>query len=106
MSLEVLRLISFFFSAKVGFMNKLILVITLILLSVSQFVAQPPAVKASTAPKFGEQIALAKLALEAHGGEKLRSMRTLITSGSVDVTTSAINQAIPATFHVVLAREK
>ncbi len=63
----------------------------------------PPASPAAT---FEAEIALAKLALEAHGGEKLRAMKTLIMRGSVDVTTSAFNQAIPATFSVVLAKEK
>jgi hypothetical protein len=33
-------------------------------------------------------------------------MKTLISRGSVDITTSAFNQAIPATFVVVLAKEK
>ena len=58
------------------------------------------------APKYEAENSLAKLALEAHGGEKLRGMRSLIVRGSVDVTTSAFNQAIPATFVVVLAKEK
>ncbi|MEO8573855.1 MAG: hypothetical protein ABI481_07785 [Pyrinomonadaceae bacterium] len=58
------------------------------------------------APKFEAELSLAKLALEAHGGEKLRAMKTLIMRGSVDVTTSAFNQKIPATFSVILAKEK
>lgn len=49
---------------------------------------------------------MAKLALEAHGGEKLRTMKSLIMRGSVDVTTSAFNQAIPATFVIIFAKEK
>ncbi|HEX6126739.1 MAG TPA: hypothetical protein VFZ23_15310 [Pyrinomonadaceae bacterium] len=57
-------------------------------------------------PRFEAEISLAKLALEAHGGEKLRSMKSLIVRGSVDVTTSAFNQAIPATFVVIFAKEK
>lgn len=57
-------------------------------------------------PKFDAEIALAKLALNAHGGEKLRAMKSLIVRGSVDVTTSAFNQAIPATFVVIFAKEK
>jgi hypothetical protein len=56
--------------------------------------------------KFEAETALAKLALEAHGGEKLRTMKTLIMRGSVDVTTSAFNQAIPATFVIIFAKEK
>jgi hypothetical protein len=57
-------------------------------------------------PKFEAETALAKLTLEAHGGEKLRAMKSLIVRGSVDITTSAFNQAIPATFSIVFAREK
>lgn len=68
--------------------------------------ASSPAALPAAAPKFEAELALAKLALEAHGGEKLRAMKTLIVRGSVDVTTSAFNQAIPATFSVILAREK
>ena len=56
--------------------------------------------------KYEREIVLAKLTLEAHGGEKLRTMKSLIVKGSVDVTTSAFNQAIPATFVVILAKEK
>ena len=67
---------------------------------------QPAPSQAPTAAKYDAEIALAKLALEAHGGEKLRTMKTLIVRGSVDVTTSAFNQAIPATFVVIFAKEK
>lgn len=49
---------------------------------------------------------LAKAALEAHGGEKFKNMRTLIVRGSVDITTSAITQAIPATFAQIFAGDK
>jgi hypothetical protein len=66
--------------------------------SFSQALKQPP--------RFEAETALAKLALSAHGGEKLRVMKNLIVRGSVDVTTSAFNQAIPATFVVIFAKEK
>lgn len=68
--------------------------------------AQTPPAKPAVAANYDAEIALAKLALEAHGGEKLKGMKSLIVRGSVDVTTSAFNQAIPATFYVVLAKEK
>jgi hypothetical protein len=48
----------------------------------------------------------AKAAFNAHGGDKLKRMKTLIIRGSVDVTTSAITQSIPATFSTVIAGEK
>ena len=59
-----------------------------------------------TPVKFEAEKALAKLALEAHGGEKLRTMKSLIVRGSADVTASAFNQAMPATFIIILSREK
>jgi hypothetical protein len=68
--------------------------------------SQPVVAPTTSAPKYEAEIALAEKALVAHGGEKLRGMKTLIMRGSVDVTTSAFNQAIPATFVVVLAKEK
>ena len=75
--------------------------------TVSRPSSAPTAVtQAASAPKFEAEQALAKLALEAHGGEKLRAMKSLIMRGSVDVTTSAFNQAIPATFVVIFAKEK
>ena len=47
---------------------------------------------------------LAKLVLAAHGGEKLKQLKSLTLSGSVDV--NAFNQAVPATFAMVFAGEK
>jgi hypothetical protein len=61
---------------------------------------------AATPPKYDAEIALAKLTLDAHGGEKLKKMKSLVVRGSVDITTSAFNQAIPATFVMVIAGEK
>ena len=49
---------------------------------------------------------LAKLAVEAHGGDKLRNMKTLVIIGSVDATASNIPQAIPATFVTIFAGDK
>jgi hypothetical protein len=86
--------------------NSILLAIAFLLSAIVSAQGQPAAVKPAMAPSFEAEIALAKRALEAHGGEKLRSMKTLILRGSADVTTSAFNQAIPATFVVILAREK
>ena len=49
---------------------------------------------------------LAKLAFEAHGGEKLRAIKTLVVRGSVDTTTTAFTQAFPGAFSMVIAGEK
>ncbi len=67
--------------------------------SKSTMVAAPPG-------NFSAEIELAKLTLAAHGGEKLRAMKTLVVKGSVDVTTSAITQAIPATFITIFAGDR
>lgn len=62
--------------------------------------ANPPA------NRYEAEKQLANLALAAHGGEKLRGMKTLLISGSVDVTTSTFPQAIPATFIMIFAGDK
>lgn len=49
---------------------------------------------------------LAKLAIEAHGGEKLRKLKTLSVIGAVDVTASSMPQPIPATFVTIFAGDK
>ncbi len=63
----------------------------------------------TTAPgpaEFQAEKKLAQLTLEAHGGAKLKAMRSLVISGSVDVTTSAFNQAIAATFITIFSGDK
>jgi hypothetical protein len=97
-------------------MNKLIFICSLFIFNHISLVAQPivkktvgsqPATAPTTiAPKYEAENALAGLAVVAHGGEKLRSMKSLIVRGSADVTASAFNQAMPATFIIVLAKEK
>jgi hypothetical protein len=70
--------------------------------------AQKATDKGPAAPEknFAAEIELAKLAVAAHGGDKLTRMRSLVIRGSVDVTTSAIAQTIPATFVTIFAGEK
>ena len=87
-------------------MKNLMFVVVLTLYFSSLALAQPLKGTSIESPKFEAEIALAKLAVEAHGGEKLRAMKTLVVRGSADFTTSAINQKFPATFVVVIAREK
>lgn len=64
-----------------------------------------PAAK-SAVPDFAAEKAIANRVLEAHGGAKLKAMRTLVIRGSVDVTTSAITQTIPATFVTIFAGDR
>jgi hypothetical protein len=61
---------------------------------------------APATPNFEAERQLAKLAVDAHGGEKLRNMKTLVVIGSVDATASNIPQAIPATFVTIFAGDK
>lgn len=56
----------------------------------------------STADKAARELATAVLA--AHGGDKLKQMKSLTLSGTVDV--NAFNQTVPATFAMVFAGEK
>lgn len=48
----------------------------------------------------------AAAAFRAHGGEKFAALSSISVTGSVDVTVSAFQQAIPATFATVLQGEK
>lgn len=49
---------------------------------------------------------LSKAAFAAHGGDKLKAIKTLIVRGTADVTMSSFNQAFPAGFAIVIAGER
>jgi hypothetical protein len=49
---------------------------------------------------------LAKEAFAAHGGDKFRAVKTLVLRGSVDLTSTAFNQAIPSAFSMAIAGDK
>lgn len=68
--------------------------------------AQPKGPAAVPEKSFAAEIELAKQAISAHGGDKLKNMKTLVVKGSVDVTMSAMNQSIPATFVTIFSGEK
>ncbi len=68
--------------------------------------AGPAAAAGPPAKNFAAEIELAKKAVAAHGGDKLKNMKTLVIKGSVDVTTSAIAQAIPASFVTIFSGDK
>jgi hypothetical protein len=61
--------------------------------------AQPVAPAATNAP-----LDLAKATLAAHGGDKLKNMRSLVMKGSVDLNVS--NQALPGAFSTAISGEK
>jgi hypothetical protein len=56
--------------------------------------------------KVSELVTLAKESFEAHGGEKLKALKSLSMFGSVDITSSAVNQAIPAKFSQIFSGDK
>lgn len=93
-------------------MRRILIALIAVCFSVAGIIAQtvevskvPAAI--SAAPKsFAAEIELAKLALAAHGGDKLKTMKTLVVRGSVDITTSAITQSIPATFVTIFSGDK
>ena len=66
--------------------------------------AQPKATPAGE--NFASEKALAKLAVDAHGGDKFRRMKTLSLIGTVDVTASSMPQPIPATFVMIFAGDR
>lgn len=83
----------------------LFFLLSFVSIALSQKNADKPA-KAEPEKSFAAEIELAKKAVAAHGGDKLTGMKSLIVRGSVGVTTSAIAQAIPATFVTIFAGEK
>ena len=58
-----------------------------------------PSVRADQSP-----MELAKATVTAHGGEKLKQMKSLLLRGSVDMNVS--NQSLPATFYTVISGER
>lgn len=87
-------------------MIKIARLLILIALVSSAVVAQKPSAISATEKDFAAEKELAKQAVLAHGGEKLTKMTSLVVRGAVDVTTSAMNQAFPATFVTIFAGEK
>jgi hypothetical protein len=57
-------------------------------------------------PIISDAASVAKAAFEAHGGDKLRKLKTLVIRGSVDVTSSAFPQAIAGGFSTVISGSK
>ena len=77
-----------------------------VLSSVLVVAAQPKAAAAKPAAASSEPEALAKAAFEAHGGDKLKKLKTLVVRGSVEVTSSAFPQAIAGGFSTVISGRK
>lgn len=60
-----------------------------------------PAITAATTP-----LDLARVALAAQGGEKLRNLKSMVLRGSVDLYAPNSTQSIPGGFAIVIAGEK
>ncbi|MGH9948748.1 MAG: hypothetical protein ACRD6X_16360 [Pyrinomonadaceae bacterium] len=83
---------------------KFFIVLATLLFGTLSLSAQPK--PATAADNFDAERQLAKLAVEAHGGDKFRAMKSLVLNGSVDVTASTFPQPIPATFVMIFAGDK
>ena len=88
---------------KRGFMKKYFAVLFVFIFSISVF-AQKDKSKIRKNTDESKAMVLAKSAYKAHGGEKLKSIKTLSIIGSVDVTVSSFKQ--PASFATVFSGEK
>lgn len=85
----------------------LLLVVTCVLPGYGQGGKTPSSVKTPISASDEKAATdLAKAALAAHGGEKLKQLKSLVMRGSVDITTSAFNQSIASTFVTVISGEK
>ena len=93
-------------------MNKIITVVAFIVsLSIVSFAQSVPATQTSIVPgqKPGAatdnvSVELAKLVLMAHGGDKLKSLKSIVMKGSVDVTISP--QVLPGVFSMAISGDK
>ncbi len=88
-------------------MKKVFTAFVILAACAAALVAQPSAKakdEKNATPSASAEIA--KAALAAHGGDKLRNLKTLVVRGSVGITTSTFTQEIPATFAMVFAGEK
>lgn len=86
-----------------------ILIVFLTVVSFPQDNASPKKAAASDKPPVASvvntPVELAKATLTAHGGDKLKKMKSLVVRGTVDIT-GAFSMVIPATFMMVIAGER
>jgi hypothetical protein len=88
------------------YMRTITLLLVLICILAGSGLAQiaVPAKPTASVKADADPADLAKAALTAHGGEKLKQMRSLLMRGSVDLNVN--NQSIPATFYTVISGDK
>ncbi len=77
-----------------------------LLLSINSFAQKVPDLKtAPVSTTVSSPLELAKATVTAHGGDKLKNMKSLMLRGSVDVT-GAFSMVIPATFMLAISGDK
>jgi sporulation protein YlmC with PRC-barrel domain len=64
-------------------------------------IAAPPAFSSATAP-----VELARISLQAHGGERFRTLKNMVLRGAVDLYSPNSTQALGGQFAVVMAGEQ
>ncbi len=88
--------------------TKLLILVAATAFSVSAVSAQsdqgPKAPSSTKAATVSEPKDIAQLAFAAHGGDKLKALKTLVIRGSADIT--SFGQAIPASFVTIIAGER
>jgi hypothetical protein len=93
-------------------MKRNLLVLATLVFCASAAAAQstngPSPTKPATDSKAANAAALelAKQVYAAHGGDKFRAVKTMVVKGSVDLTSSAFNQAIAGAFSMAFAGDK
>ena len=86
------------------------LIIVILLFALSSFAQSGPDAKPATADKPAAAAAstapldLAKATVAAHGGEKLKNLKSLVTKGSADLT--FMGQALPGAFSMAFSGDK
>lgn len=85
-------------------MKKYFTVLLVILFAIAAFAQENE--KKTESKTDNPALKLAEETLKTHGGDKLKQIKTLTIIGSVDVTVSAFQQEIPASFVTIFAGEK
>jgi hypothetical protein len=92
-------------------MNKIAITFAILILTTFGAYGQAPKAGKPSDPVTGTSDGksagdLANATVAAHGGDKLKQLKSLVLRGTVDITTSAMNQAIPSTFITVISGDK
>ena len=86
------------------------LIIAIVLLACNSFAQTGPATKQAAPDKTGlsaptnASLDLAKATVAAHGGDKLKALKSMVTKGSADL--NAMGQAFPAAFSMAFSGDK